>query len=62
MPPSHAPSLPPPCRHCLLAPTQEMFTFQHPNYDAPIDNNRYKHVIFQRPADAGSAIMHGFAG
>jgi len=28
----------------------------------PIDNNRAKRVTFTRPLEAGSAIVHGFAG
>jgi protein arginine N-methyltransferase 5 len=51
-----------PCRHYMLAPTQVVFTFVHPNSQDPIDNTRYKRFTFSRPASSGSAIMHGFAG
>jgi hypothetical protein len=50
------------CRHHLLSTTQEMFTFRHPNNDKPIDNNRYKRVLFERHPHDGSAILHGLAG
>ncbi len=49
-------------RHHLLAPTQEAFTFTHPNLDAPIDNSRYKRFVFDRDAALGSGVLHGFAG
>eukprot|EP00200_Dunaliella_tertiolecta_P003160 CAMPEP_0202343186 /NCGR_PEP_ID=MMETSP1126-20121109/3419_1 /ASSEMBLY_ACC=CAM_ASM_000457 /TAXON_ID=3047 /ORGANISM="Dunaliella tertiolecta, Strain CCMP1320" /LENGTH=662 /DNA_ID=CAMNT_0048934227 /DNA_START=1282 /DNA_END=3267 /DNA_ORIENTATION=- len=49
-------------RHYVLAPTQEMFSFSHPNRATPIDNNRHKRVVYTRPVELGSAIMHGFAG
>ena len=49
-------------RHYLLAPTQPVFTFEHPNWSDPIDNARYARLVFERPADAGGAALHGFAG
>ncbi|GIL73292.1 hypothetical protein Vretimale_4879 [Volvox reticuliferus] len=49
-------------RHHLLAPTQPLFTFSHPNNDAPIDNSRYATVNFHRDPAAGAAVLHGFAG
>lgn len=49
-------------RHHLLAPTQRMFTFVHPNRAPAIDNNRYKRAVWQRPREAGSGLLHGFAG
>lgn len=49
-------------RHYLLSPTQPLFTFVHPNHDAPIDNSRYASVTFPRDASAGGAVLHGFAG
>lgn len=49
-------------RHHLLAPTQPVFTFEHPNWSDPIDNARYARLVFERPADAGGAALHGFAG
>eukprot|EP00798_Chlamydomonas_sp_ICE-L_P014067 gene14067-20012_t len=39
-----------------------MFVFEHPNPEEPIDNSRYKRVVFERPATAGAGVMHGFAG
>ncbi len=49
-------------RHCLLAPTQPVFTFNHPNRQEPIDNSRYIRLSFPRDPSAGSAALHGFAG
>eukprot|EP00951_Prasinocladus_malaysianus_P040300 scaffold461340_cov30-Prasinocladus_malaysianus.AAC.1 len=30
--------------------------------DEVIDNTRYKKMVFQRPQDAPSCVLHGFAG
>ncbi|EFJ52078.1 hypothetical protein VOLCADRAFT_56541, partial [Volvox carteri f. nagariensis] len=49
-------------RHHLLAATQPLFTFSHPNNDTPIDNSRYATVTFVRDPAAGAAVLHGFAG
>ncbi len=49
-------------RHCLLAPTQPVFTFDHPNWSDPIDNSRYIRLWYERPAEDGAAALHGFAG
>ncbi|PNW85217.1 hypothetical protein CHLRE_03g176550v5 [Chlamydomonas reinhardtii] len=49
-------------RHYLLAPTQPLFTFVHPNTDAPIDNSRYDSLVFSRDPADGAAVLHGFAG
>lgn len=47
-------------RHRLLAPPQPVFTFEHPNPEAPrVDNRRFARLRFVAP-DAG--LMHGFAG
>lgn len=45
-----------------MAPTQPVFTFEHPNWSDPIDNNRAIRLVYDRPAEAGSAALHGFAG
>ncbi|KAK6918362.1 PRMT5, oligomerization domain [Dillenia turbinata] len=45
-----------------LAPTQPVFTFEHPNFSASKSNERYKKLVFHVPDDTGSAIVHGFAG
>jgi len=45
-----------------LAPTQQVFTFSHPNHERPLDNSRYKRCVFKRDATAGSALLHGLAG
>ena len=50
------------CRHYLLAPTQPLFTFVHPNTERPIDNARYGSLVFERDPAAGGAMLHGFAG
>lgn len=50
------------CRAHLLAPTQPVFIFEHPNTDSPIDNSRYGHLTFTRSESAGAAVIHGFAG
>ncbi|XP_068642321.1 protein arginine N-methyltransferase 5-like [Aristolochia californica] len=45
-----------------LAPTQPVFTFEHPDYSVKKSNQRYKRLQFEIPSDTGSAIVHGFAG
>ncbi|KAG9450145.1 hypothetical protein H6P81_010110 [Aristolochia fimbriata] len=45
-----------------LAPTQPVFTFEHPDYSVKKSNQRYKKLQFEIPPDTGSAIVHGFAG
>ncbi|KAL0739266.1 hypothetical protein Bca4012_015476 [Brassica carinata] len=45
-----------------LAPSQSVFTFTHPNFSAKANNQRYKKLNFNLPSDAGSALVHGFAG
>ncbi|KAJ4826142.1 Protein arginine N-methyltransferase 1.5 [Turnera subulata] len=45
-----------------LAPSQPVFTFNHPDYSAKKSNERYKKLCFKMPSDAGSALVHGFAG
>ncbi|GAB4837642.1 Protein arginine N-methyltransferase 5 [Ancistrocladus abbreviatus] len=45
-----------------LAPCQPVFTFTHPNYSAEKTNERYMKLQFEIPNDAGSALVHGFAG
>lgn len=42
-----------------LAPPQPLFTFDHPNLSAVIDNNRYKELSFDLVSDS---VLHGFAG
>ncbi|KAI3428237.1 hypothetical protein D9Q98_006617 [Chlorella vulgaris] len=44
-----------------LAPTQEVFTFEHPNRDHCIDNTRSACLRFDCTT-AGGAVCHGFAG
>ncbi|XP_068639169.1 protein arginine N-methyltransferase 5-like [Aristolochia californica] len=46
----------------MLAPTQPVFTFEHPDYTVKKSNQRYKRLRFEIPPDTGSAIVHGFAG
>lgn len=46
----------------MLAPPQPVFTFQHPNNDAPIDNNRSITLTFERSPELGSAEIHGLVG
>ncbi|CAN1132181.1 Protein arginine N-methyltransferase 1.5 [Linum perenne] len=45
-----------------LAPPQPVFTFTHPNNSTTINNERYTKLLFELPADTGSAMVHGFAG
>ncbi|KAL0726587.1 hypothetical protein Bca4012_022680 [Brassica carinata] len=45
-----------------LAPSQSVFTFTHPNFSTKANNQRYKKLRFNLPSDAGSALVHGFAG
>ena len=42
-----------------LALPKPLFTFDHPNKAAVIDNNRYKELCFDLVADS---VLHGFAG
>ncbi|CAI7841328.1 unnamed protein product [Closterium sp. NIES-53] len=45
-----------------LTEPKEVFTFTHPNRQEPIDNTRYKRLLFDLPPDTGSALVHGFGG
>jgi len=46
-----------------LAPPQEVFTFEHPNFTrGKVDNRQYKKLLFELPKDIGSALLHGFGG
>ncbi|XVF48118.1 hypothetical protein PTKIN_Ptkin03bG0165400 [Pterospermum kingtungense] len=45
-----------------LAPSQPVFTFNHPDYSTKKSNQRYKKLQFVIPQDTGSAMVHGFAG
>ncbi|XVF10521.1 hypothetical protein REPUB_Repub07fG0190200 [Reevesia pubescens] len=45
-----------------LAPSQSVFTFNHPDYSPKKSNQRYKKLQFVIPRDTGSAMVHGFAG
>ncbi|GJP64343.1 hypothetical protein CLOP_g21349 [Closterium sp. NIES-67] len=45
-----------------LTEPKEVFTFTHPNHQEPIDNTRYKRLLFDLPPDTGSALVHGFGG
>ncbi|KAH0871484.1 hypothetical protein HID58_078506 [Brassica napus] len=45
-----------------LAPSQSVFTFTHPNFSTKANNQRYKKLQFNLPSDAGSSLVHGFAG
>ncbi|KAJ6811382.1 protein arginine N-methyltransferase 5 isoform X1 [Iris pallida] len=49
-------------RVARLAPSQPVFTFNHPEYSDKKSNQRYKKLRFEMPADTGSAMVHGFAG
>ncbi|KAF2362290.1 PRMT5 oligomerization domain [Trinorchestia longiramus] len=42
-----------------IAPSQPLFTFQHPNLSATIDNSRHGALQFQVTEDS---VMHGIAG
>nr|CAG4647716.1 EOG090X028A [Moina brachiata] len=44
---------------CELADPQALFTFVHPNREAPIDNSRYETRRFAVKCDS---VVHGFAG
>jgi hypothetical protein len=49
-------------RFTPLAPTQPVFSFEHPNRSpSPIDNSRSADLDFERPG-APAALCHGFAG
>jgi hypothetical protein len=50
------------CRHTVLSPPQPVFTFEHPNRAAKIDNSRAISMRFERPAEEGASLLHGFAG
>merc|ERR1719277_1690822 len=43
----------------ILAPSQPLFTFSHPNRAEVIDNSRYGILDFKIPVDS---LLHGFAG
>eukprot|EP00850_Spirogloea_muscicola_P006972 SM000034S12726 [mRNA] locus=s34:430977:437706:+ [translate_table: standard] len=45
-----------------LAEPRPVFTFEHPNWAPVLDNRRYTRLLFDIPADTGSAIVHGFGG
>eukprot|EP00897_Mesotaenium_endlicherianum_P006889 jgi/Mesen1/6228/ME000320S05426 len=45
-----------------LCPPQPVFTFEHPNREAVIDNTRAAQLLFDLPPDTGSATVHGFGG
>lgn len=49
-------------RIARLSPSQPVFTFTHPNHSNEKSNQRYKKMSFEIPSDAGSALVHGFAG
>lgn len=48
-------------RFTPLAATQEVFSFQHPNFSPQIDNSRSCTLTFSRRGKP-AAICHGFAG
>jgi protein arginine N-methyltransferase 5 len=39
-----------------------VFTFTHPNWQQPADNNRAATLRFPRAAEDGVGVLHGFAG
>eukprot|EP00850_Spirogloea_muscicola_P005195 SM000023S07651 [mRNA] locus=s23:659320:666064:- [translate_table: standard] len=45
-----------------LAEPRPVFTFEHPNWAPVIDNRQYTRLLFDIPADTGSAVVHGFGG
>jgi protein arginine N-methyltransferase 5 len=49
-------------RYFELSPPQPVFTFTHPNWQQPADNSRAISLTFNRPAEQGSGVLHGFAG
>uniref|UniRef100_A0A0D9VC33 Protein arginine N-methyltransferase n=1 Tax=Leersia perrieri TaxID=77586 RepID=A0A0D9VC33_9ORYZ len=49
-------------RVARLAPTQKVFTFDHPNTSSNPSNQRYTKLQFEIPEDTGSCLVHGFAG
>ncbi|EPS73385.1 hypothetical protein M569_01367, partial [Genlisea aurea] len=49
-------------RVARLAHTQPVFTFMHPTYGSNGSNERHKKLSFNVPQEAGSALVHGFAG
>ncbi|KAI8473882.1 MAG: PRMT5 arginine-N-methyltransferase-domain-containing protein [Monoraphidium minutum] len=49
-------------RFYMLSPPQPVFTFEHPNTDTRIDNNRAISLTFPRAPEDGAGELHGFAG
>uniref|UniRef100_A0A0D9YM38 Protein arginine N-methyltransferase n=1 Tax=Oryza glumipatula TaxID=40148 RepID=A0A0D9YM38_9ORYZ len=49
-------------RIARLAPTQSVFTFDHPNPSPNASNQRYTKLKFEIPQETGSCLVHGFAG
>uniref|UniRef100_A0A0E0JVC7 Protein arginine N-methyltransferase n=1 Tax=Oryza punctata TaxID=4537 RepID=A0A0E0JVC7_ORYPU len=49
-------------RIARLAPTQLVFTFDHPNTSPNASNQRYAKLKFEIPQETGSCLVHGFAG
>ncbi|KAL9259983.1 arginine N-methyltransferase 1.5-like protein [Drosera capensis] len=45
-----------------LAPCHSVFTLTHPYHSPEKTNQRYTKLQFDIPEDAGSALVHGFAG
>jgi hypothetical protein len=39
-----------------------VFTFSHPNWQQPADNNRAATLRFLRAVEDGVGVLHGFAG
>lgn len=50
------------CRYYALSVAQPVFTFTHPNWQQPADNNRSITLRFPRPVEDGVGVLHGFAG
>lgn len=48
-------------RFTALAETQPVFTFEHPNRAAAVENNRAARLCFDRTGRS-AAVCHGFAG
>lgn len=42
-----------------ITPPKQLFTFEHPNHDVPIDNKRYQKLSFEITQDC---VLNGFAG
>ncbi|KAF3531697.1 hypothetical protein DY000_02036904 [Brassica cretica] len=51
-----------PSQSVSLSLSLQVFIFTHPNFSAKANNQRYKKLHFNLPSDAGSALVHGFAG